>query len=66
MRRDGTMRFGDYLCVPNDEDLKKELMIETHCTPYSVHLRSAKMFKDLRKVYWWTNMQREIAHFVEQ
>ena len=66
MRRDGTMRFGDYLCVPNDEDLKKELMIEAHCTPYLVHPGSSKMFQDLRKVYWWTNMRREIAHFVEQ
>ena len=53
---DGTLRFGDRLCVPRDEDLKKELMIEAHCTPYSVHPRSSKMFQDLRKVYWWTNM----------
>ena len=63
---DGTLRFGDRLCVPSDEDLKKELMIEAHCTPYSVHPGSSKMFQDLRKVYWWTNMRREIAHFVEQ
>ena len=48
---DGTLRFGDRLCVPSDGDLKKELMIEAHCTPYSVHPGSSKMFKDLRKVY---------------
>ena len=63
---DGTLRFGDRLCVPNNEDLKKELMIEAHCTPYSVHPRSSKMFQDLRNVYWWTNMQRETTNFVEQ
>ena len=63
---DGTLRFGDRLCVPDDEELKKALMIEAHCTPYSVHPGSTKMFRDLRDLYWWTNMRRDIAHFVEQ
>ena len=63
---DGTLRFGDRLCVPDHEELKKAIMIEAHCTPYSVHPGSTKMFRDLRDLYWWTNMRRDIAHFVEQ
>ena len=63
---DGTLRFEDRLCVPDDEELKKALMIEAHCTPYSIHPGSTKMFRDLRDLYWWTNIRRDIAHFVEQ
>ena len=62
---DGTLRFGDRLCVLDDKELKKALMIEAHCTPYSVHPRSTKMFRDLIDLYWWTSMRRDIAHFVE-
>ena len=41
-------------------------MEETHYTPYSVHSSSTKMYHDIRETYWWNNMNREIAQFVEQ
>ena len=49
---DSTLRFGDRLCVPDDEELKKVLMIEARCTLYSVHPGSTKMFTDLKDLYW--------------
>ena len=52
--------------MPNDFALKKEIMEETHYTPYSVHSSSTKMYHDIRETYWWNNMNREIAQFVEQ
>ena len=66
MSNDGVLRFGNRLCVPNDFALKKEIMEEAHCTPYSVHPSSTKMYRDIRETYWWNNMKREIAQFVEQ
>ena len=62
---DGVLRFGNRLCVPNDFALKKEIMEEAHCTPYLVHLGSTKIYRDIRETYWWNNMKREIAQFVE-
>ena len=41
-------------------------MEEAHRTPYSVHPGSTKMYRDIRETYWWNNMKREIAQFVEQ
>ena len=41
-------------------------MEEAHRTPYSVHPGSTKMYSDIRETYWWNNMKREIAQFVEQ
>ena len=61
MSNDGVLRFVNRLCVPNDFALKKEIMEEAHRTPYSVHLGSTKMYRDIQETYWWNNMKREIA-----
>ena len=58
---DGVLRFGNRLCMPNDFALKKEIMEEAHCTPYSMHLGSTKMYREIQETYWWNNMKREIA-----
>ena len=63
---DGVLRFGNRLCVPNDFALKKEFMEEACRTPYLLHAGSTKMYRDIQKTYWWNNMKREIAQFVEQ
>uniref|UniRef100_A0A2N9H8A8 Reverse transcriptase domain-containing protein n=1 Tax=Fagus sylvatica TaxID=28930 RepID=A0A2N9H8A8_FAGSY len=63
---DGALRFGDRLCVSKDSTIKREILEEAHHSPYTVHPGSTKMYRDLQKVYWWNNMKREIAHFVEQ
>jgi hypothetical protein len=63
---DGALRFGNRLCVPKDSTIKREILEEAHHSPYIVHPGSTKMYRDLREVYWWNNMKREIAHFVEQ
>ena len=36
-------------------------MEEGHNTPYSVHPGGDKLYKDLKKVYWWPKMKREVA-----
>ena len=63
---DGTLRFGTRLCVPNLEEIRKEILVEAHCTPYSVHPGSTKMYGDVSKTFWWAGMKRDIAKFVEQ
>jgi hypothetical protein len=63
---DGALRFGNRLCVPKDSTIKREILEEAHHSPYTVHPGSTKMYRDLREVYWWNNMKKEIAHFVEQ
>ena len=63
---DSTLRFGDRICVPKDSTIKREILEEAHHSPYTVHLGSTKMYRDLQEVYLWNNMKREIAHFVEQ
>ncbi|WVZ50768.1 hypothetical protein U9M48_001993 [Paspalum notatum var. saurae] len=39
-------------------------MTEAHCTKYSIHPGSTKMYQDLKKLFWWRRMKRDIAEFV--
>ena len=63
---DGVSKFGSRLCVPNNLLIKKEILDEAHYSPYTKHPGSTNMYYDLRKNFWWNNMKRKIAHFVEQ
>uniref|UniRef100_A0A2N9EM84 Reverse transcriptase n=1 Tax=Fagus sylvatica TaxID=28930 RepID=A0A2N9EM84_FAGSY len=54
------------LCVPNDPSIKNDILEEAHRSPYTMHPGSTKMYRDLRETFWWNNMKREIAQFVEQ
>ncbi|KAJ4717010.1 Retrotransposon protein, putative, Ty3-gypsy subclass [Melia azedarach] len=63
---DGVLRFEGRLCVPNNKDIKHEILTEAHNSLYTIHPGSTKMYQDLRVIYWWVNMKKEIAQFVEQ
>ncbi|KAA0066451.1 ty3-gypsy retrotransposon protein [Cucumis melo var. makuwa] len=62
---DGLM-FEGRLCVPEDSAVKTELLTEAHSSPFTMHPWSTKMYQDLRSVYWWRNMKREVADFVSR
>ncbi|WVZ89717.1 hypothetical protein U9M48_036083, partial [Paspalum notatum var. saurae] len=62
--RQGTIWLGNRLCVPRDENIRKAIMTEAHCTKYSIHPESTKMYQDLKKLFWLRRMKRDIAEFV--
>ncbi|KAK6127251.1 hypothetical protein DH2020_039014 [Rehmannia glutinosa] len=62
---DGTLTYEGRVCVPKDENLRREILEESHCTPYTVHPGGTKMYRDLRNTFWWRNMKSSIASFVE-
>ena len=39
-------------------------MEEVHSSKYSIHPFSTKMYHDLREVYWWEGIKKDIAEFV--
>ncbi|KAA0036866.1 ty3-gypsy retrotransposon protein [Cucumis melo var. makuwa] len=63
---DGGLLFERRLCVPSDSEVKTELLSEAHSSPFSMHPGSTKMYQDLKRVYWWRNMKREVAEFVSR
>jgi hypothetical protein len=65
-RRDdkGVVWFGQRLVIPQDRDLKKEILDEAHLSKFTIHPGSTKMYRDLRENIWWSNMKGEIAEYV--
>lgn len=58
---DGILWFRHTLCVPNESDIKGEILYEVHNSGFTVHPRSTKMYMDLKETFWWNNMKREVA-----
>ena len=62
---EGVIRFQGRLCVPDDRNIKEEILVEAHNTPSSVHPGITKMYNDLKILYWWPAMKKDIFKFVE-
>ena len=63
---DGVLRYEGRLCVPDIAGLRRQVMGEAHSARYSIHPGSTKMYHDLRCLYWWDGMKKDIAEFVAQ
>ncbi|KAK5784692.1 hypothetical protein PVK06_039218 [Gossypium arboreum] len=61
---EGILRYHNRICVPNNFDLKNDILSEAHNSMYSIHPGSTKMYGDLKKTYWWPGIKREISKFI--
>ncbi|XP_074293476.1 uncharacterized protein LOC141620528 [Silene latifolia] len=61
---DGIVRYDGRWCVSGDVEMRKAIMTEAHCTPYSVHPGGDNLYKDLKKTFWWPRMKKDVAEFV--
>jgi hypothetical protein len=53
----GVLWFKDRLMVLKDFELHRKIMDEAHCSRYSIHLGTKKMYQDWKKNFWWTRMK---------
>ena len=58
------MRYQGRLCVPNVDDLRNQILEEAHGSRYFIHSGFTKMYHDLREVFWWEGLKKDIAEFV--
>ena len=47
-------------------ELRHHILEEAHSSRYYIHPGATKMYCDLREVYWWNGMKRDIADFVSK
>ncbi|GKD30740.1 putative nucleotidyltransferase, ribonuclease H [Tanacetum coccineum] len=52
--------------IPCRGNLRELIMHESHKSKYSIHPGSDKMYQDLKKLYWWSNMKAEITTYVSK
>ena len=59
--RDGVLMFGTRLCVPDVDNLRREILDAAHNAPYAMHPGTTKVYQTLRQHYWWPRMKRDVA-----
>jgi hypothetical protein len=52
--------------VPKEFELRHKIMDEAHCSRYSIHPGTNKMYQDLKKNFGWTRMKLEIVKYVSE
>ncbi|GKB41825.1 putative reverse transcriptase domain-containing protein [Tanacetum coccineum] len=52
--------------VPLIGGMRTVIMDEAHKSRYSIHPGADKMYYDLRDMYWWPGMKRDIATYVSE
>ena len=50
--------------VPQLTNLREEILKEFHCSRFTVHPGGTKMYRDLRRQYYWSGMKPQVANFV--
>ena len=61
---DDILRFQGKICVPNDAEVKKLIIEEGHKSRLSLHLDMIKMYQDLKEIFWWQGMKKDVVQFV--
>ena len=57
--KDEGFRLGSRLVVLDDAALRKELLQESHRSRFTIHPGGTKMYRDMRRTFWWEGMKRD-------
>ncbi|KAG8474723.1 hypothetical protein CXB51_031299 [Gossypium anomalum] len=66
LNSEGVLCFQRIICVPKDSDLKNSILKEAHRGFCAMHPGGNKLYHDLRELYWWPGLKREVTEFVEK
>ena len=47
--------------VPNVDNLREEILKKAHYAAYSVHPSFIKMYHDIKDIYWWDRMKKDVV-----
>ncbi|XP_017613483.1 uncharacterized protein LOC108458582 [Gossypium arboreum] len=63
---EGLLCFRGRMCIPKDEDLRQSILQEAHSSLYAMHPGRKKMYQNLRELYWWLGIKREVMEFISK
>ena len=61
---DSSHQYRGQVVVPQLTDMREEILREFHCSRYVVHPSGTKMYCDLRRQYYWSEIKRHVGDFV--
>ena len=44
--------------------LRTKIVAKAHGSKYSIHLGYSKIYHDLKQIYWWDGMKKDVAEYV--
>jgi hypothetical protein len=50
--------------IPENGDIRSIILKESHRALYCAHLGVKKMYADMRKLFFWVGMKRDVVHFI--
>jgi hypothetical protein len=50
--------------IPENGDIQSIILKEAHRALYCAHPGVKKMYVDMRKLFFWVGMKRDVVHFV--
>jgi len=60
----GVLRFRGRICIPDNDEMKRMILEESHRSNLSIHPGATKMYHDLKRLFWWSGLKRDVAQFV--
>ena len=61
---DDTLKFKNKLCIPHVGGLRREFLKDFHNSRITVHRGRTKIYNDMKQLYWWPGLKRDIAEFI--
>ena len=66
MGEKGELRMNGRLCIPDNTKLNEEILKERHQGMFHLHPGRDKMIEELRKLFWWKGMRKDVVEFVSR
>ena len=63
---DDSLQYKGRVVVPQLTYLREEILKKFHCSRFAVHPGGTKMYRDLRRQYYWSGMKKHVADFVRR
>jgi hypothetical protein len=60
----GFLCFRGRYCIPNQKNIKQEILVEAHRSKFSMHPGETKMYQDVKGYFLWNGMKKDISQFV--
>jgi hypothetical protein len=61
---DRLLGYRGRMYIPENGDIRSIILKEVHRVLYCVHPGVKKMYVDMRKLFFWVGMKRDVVHFI--
>jgi transposase InsO family protein len=64
LETDGLLRYRGRMYIPENGDIRSIILKEAHRALYCTHPGVKKMYTEMKKLFFWVGMKRDVVHFV--